>query len=87
MQGTGYPAADACRRAVHGGAKDWFLPGRDELRQMYEQRDLIGGFATDGYWSSSGSDERFAWAHGFGDGYQNTYRRDRDLSVRAIRRC
>jgi hypothetical protein len=39
-----------------GGYMDWYLPSRDELNLLYQNKDAVGGFATTGYptyWSSS----------------------------------
>jgi hypothetical protein len=39
-----------------GGYSDWFLPSKDELNLLYQNRDAVGGFATTGhptYWSST----------------------------------
>lgn len=45
----------ACKNATYGGYSDWFLPSRDELQQLWNQRSLLSGFQTNGYgyWSSS----------------------------------
>lgn len=32
----------------------WRLPTKDELNIMYQNKDKVGGFGSDGYWSSSG---------------------------------
>jgi len=46
-------------RSYHGGNKnDWFLPSKDELEQLYQQKSIagglsIGGEAGDGYWTST----------------------------------
>lgn len=54
-----------------GGMTDWFLPSKDELNEVYEQRDIVGGFGIgnegssfDAYWSSTQSD---AGTTGFAD--------------------
>ncbi len=54
-----------------GGMTDWFLPSKDELNELYEQRDTVGGFGIgndgssfDAYWSSTQSD---AGTTGFAD--------------------
>ncbi len=54
-----------------GGMNDWFLPSKDELNELYEQRDTVGGFGIgnegssfDAYWSSTQSD---AGTTGFAD--------------------
>jgi hypothetical protein len=39
-----------------GGYMDWFLPSKDELNLLYQNREAVGGFATTGYptyWSST----------------------------------
>ena len=39
-----------------GGYSDWYLPSKDELAKLYQNRAAIGNFATSGlaaYWSSS----------------------------------
>jgi hypothetical protein len=39
-----------------GGYSDWYLPSKDELAKLYQNRVAIGNFATSGiaaYWSSS----------------------------------
>ena len=39
-----------------GGFTDWYLPSKDELNKLYQNRAAIGNFATSGiaaYWSSS----------------------------------
>jgi hypothetical protein len=54
---------------------DWFLPSKDELNLMYQQKSVIGGFAdipyNSYYWSSSETDLNNAWEQGFvlGDQY------------------
>lgn len=58
-------AAKWCDDLVDNGYKDWFLPSRDELAEMYKYRDLIG-FNDAVRWSSSEADANTAWAQGFG---------------------
>jgi hypothetical protein len=54
------PAANACRDYSGGGKSDWFLPSMSELTQLYNNRDIVGGFFVSTwdnpdawYWSSS----------------------------------
>ena len=73
------------------GHRDWRVPTRDELNEMYQNRAAIGGFEESGsdpggwYWSSSQSSYRNAWAQRFSDGYQDTSRKHYYTSVRYVR--
>ena len=51
-QGPGKYAAKLCDEYTAGGKDDWFLPSKDELNFMYENRHKkgLGGFADDFYW-------------------------------------
>ncbi|MEY4330367.1 MAG: hypothetical protein RL609_1115, partial [Bacteroidota bacterium] len=89
-------AARLCEDLVFGGKSDWFLPSRMELYQLYLQRNIVGGFISDGnYWSSTQQPvpfplPDFAYFQGFQDnlvccdGLYNTEKYT-VLSVRAIR--
>lgn len=39
-------AAKFCADMTYGGYNDWFLPAKDELYQLYLNKDQIQGFAT-----------------------------------------
>ncbi|MDD5015562.1 MAG: Ig-like domain-containing protein [Atribacterota bacterium] len=78
-------AAKLCRDYDGGGKTDWFLPSKDELNQLYAQKALVGGFASDYYWSSSEEDADSACGQGFTSGMQGKYPKDYGLRVRAIR--
>ena len=56
-----------------GGKTDWFLPSKDELNALHKQRDILGGFGADNYWSSSQYDAVNAWNQYFPDGNQYNY--------------
>lgn len=53
-------AENLCSISNVGGYTDWRLPTIAELTMMYENRDKIGGFYKDSYWSST-SDT--SWGH------------------------
>lgn len=65
-------AARLCRDMILNGYSDWFLPSKDELYLMYEQRSVIGGFKEDNYWSSSESSATFAYRLYMPWGYYNS---------------
>ena len=56
---------------------DWFMPSKDELDMMYDNRTVITGqggdaFKTDtSYWSSSENDSNYAWYQHFSNGNQS----------------
>ena len=85
--GAGNYAAYVCYNWIFDGYDDWFLPSKDELNELYKQKDTVGVFKGGGYWSSSESDSSSAWGHGFHGGGQDRYYKDVDYSrhVRAIR--
>ena len=83
-------AVKACANLGSG----WRLPTKDELNLMYLNKDKIGGFASDYYWSSTEyvflGEPTSAWIQGFSDGHQyETYKGEDDLNnphyVRAVR--
>ena len=62
-------AAPSARAYRGGGMTDWHLPSRDELRQLFLRKQMVGGFIFHGYWSSSQSDPSFAWIQDFYSDY------------------
>ncbi len=81
-------AAQICNDLVLSGYDDWYLPSLDELNKLYENKDLIGGFANDYYWSSTEIDwmPEWAWSQDFEDGYQIEWMEKYSYNrVRAIR--
>ena len=50
---------------------DWFLPSKDELNKLFINKEMIGNFEVDGYWSSTEEDKEEAWRQSFYNGYQN----------------
>jgi len=91
---TWYRAQDLISKPANHSAdgkrfKDWRLPTRYELNEMYLQKAAIGGFDDEGYyWCSTDNGKLLAWNQEFSnDGFQwdwgvksgNSYR------VRAVR--
>jgi len=64
-------AAGLARAHNGGGYNDWFLPSKDELNKLYLNKDTIGGFAVNYYWSSSENNADTAWYQSFNNGSQH----------------
>lgn len=84
--GAGSYAAKLCYDLTLGGYDDWFLPSKDELNLMYQQRGVIGGFSSNDYWwSSSEYGSFFARKQNFANGRQIYNNKNNDSCVRAVR--
>ena len=73
---------------TNNGKTDWHLPSKDELNQLYIQRDRVGGFSAVEYWSSSedmGTPPPDAWAQFFNTGAQSDLSRNFTFRVRVVR--
>ena len=89
-------AAQVCRSYNGGGLTDWYLPSKDELAAIWDNlvddgtgvNSGVGGFAGDGYWSSSEVNSSSAWYPSFNNGLQynflNKYYNERVRAVRAF---
>ncbi len=86
-QGSGTYAASICDQLVLNGYSDWFLPSKNELDMLYQQKDVVGGFsASSSYWSSSQSDAALAWKQQFNiTGGKVCYDKFATFRVRAVR--
>jgi len=90
--GTDY-AAGLARAYTGGGYSDWYLPSKDELDKLYQNRVAIGGFHTASgdkpyYWSSSQSADsaNVAWIQYFDVGSQDgILNKSNTFRVRAVR--
>ena len=63
----------------------WRLPTSEELNIIYENKDKIGSFAVNYYWSSTELGSGLSWAQDFYIGNQDSYSQDSTNYVRAIR--
>ena len=72
---------------MSNGYSDWFLPNKQQLNQLYINRDAVGGFAVDyfGYWSVSEASVEDAWGQSFRTGFQDHVLKTAYDRVRAIR--
>ena len=64
---------------------DWYLPSKFELNLLYLQKDVVGGFGTQYYWSSSEADNATAWAQYFVAGTIANHTKFNGRFIRAIR--
>lgn len=79
-------AAGVCWNYYGPGINDyWFLPSKDELNLMYQQKEVIGGFGTFDFWSSSESANDQAWSQSFLNGVQYSDPKGYQWHARAIR--
>jgi len=78
-------AAGLARAYTGGGYSDWYFPSKDELNKLYLSKNLIGGFASAYYWSSSEDASNLAWVQHFSNGYQGYDNKIYTNRVRAVR--
>ena len=82
-------AARLCGDLVEGGYSDWYLPSKDELQKLYNNKNVIGGFTTTvnsgEYWSSSEYDSSNAWVLYFDINSSEVDLKGITANVRAIR--
>ena len=95
--GSTYAARICNELQVTEGGKtygDWYLPSKEELNLMYQNKATIdatagvnggSGFARSYYWSSTEYSNYYAWLQGFANGYQDSYSKDGAVRVRAVR--
>ena len=67
---SGSYAAKICRDYRGGGYADWFLPAKDQLNLLYQQKNIVGGFGDEIYWTSTEISTADAWVQYFKDGQQ-----------------
>ena len=72
------------QRLASAHRQGWHLPTQHELALLYEQKDVVGGFANNYYWSSTENDSLFAWAQGFSYDSSDFFK-SLVLPVRAVR--
>ena len=70
----------------YGGYSDWFLPTKEELDEIYMNKDQIGNFRDDYYWSDTEYSKCSAWTQKFSTGSQLNLSKYSSRRVRAIRR-
>ncbi len=83
-QATGNYASQICANYQGGSYGDWYLPSKYELNLLFQQKNVVGGFAGF-YWSSNEADDFDAWIQSFGGGGQTPISKQNPYGVRAIR--
>ena len=78
-------AALACSKYKRNGFTDWYLPSKDELNELYKQKNVVGVFVNGYYWSSSQGSSNLAWEQDFYSGSQSDSATNHPDNVRAIR--
>jgi hypothetical protein len=78
---------DSCTGAVSETCYgDWYLPSKVELNLLYNQKTVVGGFASNYYWGSTEGGSGNAWSQNFNGGFQYYGSKDSTLvRVRAVR--
>lgn len=77
-------AKTLCESSTVAGYNDWRLPTKEELGTLYTNRDLIGGFTTERYWSSSWPNS-YPYYVDFADGTIGYINSSYQYHVRAVR--
>ncbi|MDC0007219.1 DUF1566 domain-containing protein [Winogradskyella sp.] len=65
--------------------RDWRMPTKHELNEMYSQKGVIGSFAFNFYWSSTEFDNNSAWLQDFSDSNQLYGSKYGNYYVRSVR--
>ncbi len=78
---TWYNAKRECKEL----GKGWRLPTKDELEDMYNNRDLIGNFIHTNYWSSSSFSSDYAWMQMFTHDFIAITPKEGHINARAVK--
>ena len=76
-----YDAKKACADLGQG----WRLPTKEELGMLFLNKDEIGGFTNNNYWSITTNNGSGAWSQNFSNSFQNLIFNIYIYNVRAVR--
>lgn len=76
---------DMCKSAAEELGAGWRLPTKDELLEIYKNKDKLGSFASDVYWNSYEKDAFNAGVVQFSNGKEGTFSKVYNGHVRAVR--
>ncbi len=79
-------AAKLCAELDSADFTDWYLPAKDELAAIYQNRAFLGMNDPLVYWSSTESGAESGWSHDFADGQQRAIDKGLQARVRCVRR-
>jgi len=68
-----------------GVFSDWFLPSKKELIKISDNKDNIGGFSNESYWTSSQSNAERAYAVNFANKQELSHTKNSAYPVRCAR--
>lgn len=66
--GDGDYAACLCDKLEALDYNDWYLPSKEELDALYQNKEILGGFSPEEYWSSTEEDNDDAYYQSFETG-------------------
>lgn len=82
-----HQAAQSCADATAHGHTDWYLPARNELQVLYDNRAAVGLGSSGLYWSSTENLQNYAHRLDFSDGnWFTTIGKQGAYSVRCVRK-
>lgn len=83
---TAAKAYGTCATDVLKTPNCWHLPTKTELQLLFEQKNVVGGFTNNWYWSSTENDSINAWLQNFFNGSQGSQTKEMMyVGVRAVR--
>ncbi|MDF1827736.1 MAG: DUF1566 domain-containing protein [Legionellaceae bacterium] len=78
-------AAGICATYENEGFTDWFLPAKDQLNCLYTNKQAVGGFFDDNYWTSTETTQTTAWAQTFRFGFPDQTVKIFSYRIRCVR--